>query len=188
MIHGWFGILGTSLYFFSMASTRWSRKAYHCSTLLVILMFRYLKLLSAVITAFVIPCLKCGLEWFPSYYVKAKHCAPLSWINIPVKRYFYWFFLVLPPVLVPRHSEWPPMQPRLPPPYHPPQEASMPHNATFPSGFRQTPGENIPSPFRQNENYNPYEIPGSKYQYLYLIVLDFVARKHFTHRNYNMRF
>ena len=69
-------------------------------------------------------------------------------------------FLVLPPVLVPRHSEWPPMHPRLPPPYHPaPQEASMPHNATFPSDFRQTPGENIPSPFRQ-ETYPSYEMQG----------------------------
>lgn len=63
---------------------------------------------------------------------------------------------VLPPVLVPRHSEWPPMHPRLPPPYHPPpQEASMPHNATFPSDFRQTPGENIPSPFRQDTSASP---------------------------------
>lgn len=70
--------------------------------------------------------------------------------------------LVLPPVLVPRHSEWPPMHPRLPPPYHSTrQESSMPVNASFPANFRQTPGDDIPSPFRQGENYNRYEMPGN---------------------------
>lgn len=69
---------------------------------------------------------------------------------------------MLPPVLVPRHSEWPPMHPRLPPPYHSaPQESPMPLNASFPANFRQTPGDDIPTPFRQGENYNPYEMPGN---------------------------
>jgi hypothetical protein len=72
------------------------------------------------------------------------------------------FYVVLPPVLVPRHSEWPPMHPRLPPPYHSaPQESSMPINATFPSNFRQTPGDDTPSPFRQGENFHPtYDLAG----------------------------
>ncbi|XP_028397448.1 mothers against decapentaplegic homolog 1-like [Dendronephthya gigantea] len=63
---------------------------------------------------------------------------------------------VLPPVLVPRHSEWPPMHPRLPPPYHstPQESPSMPGNASFPANFRQTPGDDIPSPFRSH-----YEMP-----------------------------
>ena len=72
------------------------------------------------------------------------------------------FCVVLPPVLVPRHSEWPPMHPRLPPPYHTaPQESSMPINATFPTNFRQTPGEDTPSPFR-GENFHPntYDLAG----------------------------
>lgn len=75
---------------------------------------------------------------------------------------FIFLVLVLPPVLVPRHSEWPPMHPRLPPPYHSTrQESSMPVNASFPANFRQTPGDDIPSPFRQGENYNRYEMPGN---------------------------
>ena len=78
---------------------------------------------------------------------------------------FLFFCIVLPPVLVPRHSEWPPMHPRLPPPYHAtPQENSMPGNAAFPRNFRQTPGDDIPSPFRQGESYSsPYEMPGKEY-------------------------
>lgn len=73
----------------------------------------------------------------------------------------------MPPVLVPRHSEWPPMHHRLPPPYHTaPQENSMPVNASFPANFRQSPGEDTPSPFRQGDNFTPYEMPGKNKDYI----------------------
>ena len=72
------------------------------------------------------------------------------------------FFTVLPPVLVPRHSEWPPLQPRLPPPYHTMsrENPNMPTNASFPPGFSQSPADDRPSPFRTGETFTPYEIPG----------------------------
>ncbi|XP_046854460.1 mothers against decapentaplegic homolog 5-like [Xenia sp. Carnegie-2017] len=68
---------------------------------------------------------------------------------------------VLPPVLVPRHSEWPPLQPRLPPPYHTMsrENPNMPTNASFPPGFSQSPADDRPSPFRSGETFTPYEIP-----------------------------
>jgi hypothetical protein len=37
----------------------------------------------------------------------------------------------------------------------------MPVNASFPANFRQTPGDDTPSPFRQGDNYRPYEMPGN---------------------------
>ncbi|XP_066286362.1 mothers against decapentaplegic homolog 5-like isoform X2 [Branchiostoma lanceolatum] len=49
---------------------------------------------------------------------------------------------VLPPVLVPRHSEFVPSQTLLP--YHNVPEPPMPHNATFPQSFQNSPGMQSP--------------------------------------------
>jgi hypothetical protein len=65
------------------------------------------------------------------------------------------------------------MHPRLPPPYHSaPQESSMPVNATFPANFKQTPGDDTPSPFRARGNYQSYEMPG-KFVANFIIVFEF---------------
>lgn len=50
--------------------------------------------------------------------------------------FFYLLSLVLPPVLVPRHSEYPPGHPMLSAAFPQVQDTTMPHNVTFPpQGF-----------------------------------------------------
>lgn len=68
--------------------------------------------------------------------------------------------LVLPPVLVPRYSEFPanpPPHPLLP--FQQVQEPSMPHNVSFPHGFPHSPG-NVSSPGPASPNSQYSGVPG----------------------------
>lgn len=61
-------------------------------------------------------------------------------------------FLVLPPVLVPRQSEYPKVPPPLPPPFRSADEPPMPYNACFP--FKQQ--------LQQlDNNTSAYHVPGN---------------------------
>lgn len=75
---------------------------------------------------------------------------------------------VLPPVLVPRYSEYPanpPPHSLLP--YQQVQEPSMPHNVSYPHGFPQSPATaNSPGPASPNSQYSnlPADSPPPGYQ------------------------
>ena len=67
------------------------------------------------------------------------------------------FLTVLPPVLVPRYSEFPAghSSPPSMPPFQQVPEPTMPHNVTYPNNFRQGPH----SPASSGPG-SPYGVPG----------------------------
>lgn len=65
---------------------------------------------------------------------------------------------VLPPVLVPRYSEYPSGMT----PFQPPPEPSMPYNVSFPHGFPQAggQGQSPHSPGQSSGPGSPFGVPG----------------------------
>jgi len=81
------------------------------------------------------------------------------------------FVTVLPPVLVPRYSEFPANQSHQLLPYQQVQEPSMPHNVSYPHGFPQSPGAASSNggggPASPNSQYSlPADSPPPGYQVL----------------------
>lgn len=78
------------------------------------------------------------------------------------KRTFFVFIAVLPPVLVPRYSEFPAGHGSPPslPPFQQAPEPAMPQNISFdPNGFHPSQGPNSPA---SSGPGSPYGLPGNQ--------------------------
>ena len=89
-----------------------------------------------------------------------------TWIQIFILILLFVFFSVLPPVLVPRYSEYPGSMPA----FQQISEPSMPYNVSFPNGFQQGQGGQ-PSPGSSGPG-SPYGLPGKEQNKRFLVYKD----------------